>query len=88
MANKTAIVTAVSQSIGAACAGLLSKNHNFLSGFVDSSLFMEDNRNNIPLVRETVVYEIVRGILFLLSDDAKYIKGQNLIMDGSMVITE
>ena len=88
MANKTAIVTAVSQSIGAACAGLLSKNHNFLSGFVDSSFVTEDNRKNIPLGRETIVYEIVRGVLFLLSDDAKYIKGQNLIMDGLMVITE
>ena len=31
MANKTAIVTAASQSIGAACTGLLSKIHNFLS---------------------------------------------------------
>lgn len=88
MANKTAIVTAASQSIGAACTGLLSKIHNFLSGFIDSSLFTEDNCKNTPLGRGTIVYEIVRGVLFLLSDDAKYIKGQNLIMDGSMVITE
>ena len=34
------------------------------------------------------VYEIVREVLFLLSDDAKYITWQNLILDGLMVITE
>ena len=82
MANKTSIVTVASQGIGAACARLLSKDHNFLSGFVDSSLVTEDIRKNIPLGRETTVYEIVRGVLFLLSDDAKYITGQNIIVDG------
>ena len=88
MANKTAIVTAASQSIGSACAWLLSNDHNFLSGFIDSSLFTEDICKNITLGREMRVYEIVRGVLFLLSDDAKYITWQNLILDGLMVITE
>ena len=67
---------------------MLSNDHNFLSEFVGSSLFTEHICKNIPLGREMSVYEIVREVLFLLSDDAKYIKGQNLIMDGSMVITE
>ena len=88
MANKTAIVTATSQSIAAACARLLPNNHNFLSWFVDSSLVTEDIFKNIPLGREMTVYEMVRGSLFLLLDDAKYITGHNLIMDSSLVITE
>ncbi len=88
MANKTAIVTAASQSIVSACAWLLSNDHNFLSEFVGSSLFTEDICKNIPLGREMRVYEIVREVLFLLSDDAEYITWQNLILDGLMVVTE
>ena len=88
MANKTATVTAASQSIGAACARMLPNDHNFSSRFVDCSLVTDDIRKNIPLGREMTVYEMVRGALFLLSDDAKYITRQNLIMDSSLVITE
>ena len=88
MANKTAIVTAASQSIVSACAWFLSNDHNFLSEFIGSSLFTEDICKNIPLGSEMRVYEIVREVLFLLSDDAEYITWQNLILDGLMVITE
>jgi len=52
---------------------LLSNDHNFLSEFLFSSLFTEDICKNIPLGREIRVYEIVREVLFLLSDDAKYL---------------
>jgi len=52
---------------------LLSNDHNFLSEFFVSSLFTEDICKNIPLGREMSVYEIVREVLFLLSDDAKYL---------------
>ena len=63
-----------------------SKGHNFLSGFLDNSPFIEDLHINISLEREMTVYEIVRGVLFLFSDYAKYITSKNLIIDGSMVI--
>ena len=84
--NKTAILTTASQSVGAVCARLLSKGHNFLSGLLDSSPVRKYIRLNISLEIEMTVYEIVRGFLFLFSDNAKYIKSQNLIIDGSMVI--
>ena len=62
--------------------------NNLLPGFVDSYPVTDEIRNSIPLNREASVNEIANGILFLLSDDSSYITGQNLMMDGSMVVTE
>ena len=62
--------------------------NNLLPGFVDSYPVTDEIRNSIPLNREASVYEIANGVLFLLSDDSSYITGQNLIMDGSMVVSE
>ena len=62
--------------------------NNLLPGFVDSYPVTNEIRNSIPLNREASVNEIANGVLFLLSDDSSYITGQNLMMDGSMVVTE
>ena len=62
--------------------------NNLLPGFVDSYPVTDDIRDNISLNREASVKEIASGVTFLLSDDSSYITGQNLVMDGSMVITE
>ena len=62
--------------------------NNLLPGFVDSYPVTDEIRNSIPLNKEASVNEIANGILFLLSDDSSYITGQNLMMDGSMVVTE
>ena len=85
-ANKTAILTAASQSVGAVCARLLSKGHNFLSVLLDSSPVRKYIRLNISIEIEMIVYEIVSEFLFLFLDNAKYITSQKLIIDGSMVI--
>jgi len=62
--------------------------NNLLPGFVDSYPVTDDIRNSISLNREATVNEIANGVLFLLSDDSSYITGQNLMMDGSMVVKE
>jgi len=62
--------------------------NNLLPGFVDSYPVTNEIRNSIPLNREASVNEIANGVLFLLSDDSSYITSQNLMMDGSMVVTE
>ena len=62
--------------------------NNLLPGFVDSYPVTNEIQNSIPLNREASVNEIANGVLFLLSDDSSYITGQNLMMDGSMVVTE
>ena len=62
--------------------------NNLLPGFVDSYPVTDEIQNSIPLNREASVNEIANGVLFLLSDDSSYLTGQNLMMDGSMVVTE
>jgi len=62
--------------------------NNLLPGFVDSYPVTDEIRNSISLNREASVNEIANGALFLLSDDSSYITGQNLMMDGSMVVTQ
>jgi len=62
--------------------------NNLLPGFVDSYPVTDDIRGKISLNREASVIEIANGVTFLLSDDSSYITGQNLVMDGSMVVTE
>ena len=60
--------------------------NNLLPGFVDSYSVTDEIRNNIALEREASVNEIANGVSFLLSEESKYITGQNLVMDGSLVV--
>ena len=60
--------------------------NNLLPGFVDSYSVTDDIRKNIGLEREASVNEIANGVSFLLSEESKYITGQNLVMDGSLVV--
>ena len=60
--------------------------NNLLPGFVDSYSVTDEIRNNIALEREASVNEIANGVIFLLSEESKYITGQNLVMDGSLVV--
>ena len=62
--------------------------NNLLPGFVDSYPVTDEIRNSISLNREASVNEIANGVNFLLSEDSSYITGQNLVMDGSMVVTQ
>ena len=62
--------------------------NNLLPGFVDSYPVTDEIRNSISLNREASVNEIANGVKFLLSEDSSYITGQNLVMDGSMVVTQ
>lgn len=62
--------------------------NNLLPGFVDSYPVTDEIRNSISLNRGASVNEIANGVKFLLSEDSSYITGQNLVMDGSMVVTQ
>ncbi len=56
--------------------------NNVLPGFVDSYEVSDDIRATIPLKREATVKEIAKTMAFLLSEDASYITGQNIRVDG------
>jgi len=62
--------------------------NNLLPGFVDSYPVTDEIRDKIALKREATVREIANAVSFLLSNESSYITGQNLMIDGSMVVSE
>ncbi len=49
-----------------------NQNINFVNNYI----------NNVPLRRMATPQDISPGVTFLISDDSKYITGQNIIIDG------
>lgn len=58
--------------------------NNVLPGYIDSLPETEERRSAIPMGRYGTVEEIAKTVGFLLSDDAGYITGQNLRVDGGL----
>ena len=58
--------------------------NNILPGFIDSLPEKKEFRDRIPLGRYGTVDEIANTAAFLLSDDASYITGQNIRVDGGI----
>lgn len=58
--------------------------NNLLPGFIDSLPEKEAARARVPLGRYGKVEEIAKTAAFLLSEDAAYITGQNLRVDGGI----
>jgi len=58
--------------------------NNVLPGFIDSLQHSETVLPRIPMGRIGTVDEIAKTTAFLLSEDAGYMTGQNLIVDGGI----
>ena len=58
--------------------------NNVLPGYIDSLDHAESTKDKIPLGRIGTVQEIAQTTRFLISDEAGYITGQNLIVDGGI----
>lgn len=59
--------------------------NNLLPGVVDNYEGVDDGiRRAIPMARAGTVGEIAATAAFLLSDDAGYITGQNILVDGAL----
>ena len=66
---------------------LASRNvrmNNVLPGFIDSLPETEDRKGRIPMGRYGKAGEVSSLISYLASDDAAYITGQNIRIDGSL----
>jgi NAD(P)-dependent dehydrogenase (short-subunit alcohol dehydrogenase family) len=59
--------------------------NNILPGFIDSLPEKAERMARIPMGRYGTVDEIAKTAAFLLSDDAGYITGQNILVDGGLV---
>jgi NAD(P)-dependent dehydrogenase (short-subunit alcohol dehydrogenase family) len=58
--------------------------NNVLPGFIDSLPEKEVFKARIPMGRYGKVEEIAKSVAFLLSEDAGYITGQNIRVDGGI----
>jgi NAD(P)-dependent dehydrogenase (short-subunit alcohol dehydrogenase family) len=58
--------------------------NNVLPGFIDSLPETDERRDRIPMRRYGKTEEISAVVAFLASDDAAYITGQNIRVDGGL----
>jgi NAD(P)-dependent dehydrogenase (short-subunit alcohol dehydrogenase family) len=58
--------------------------NNVLPGWIDSLPATDARRDSVPMQRYGKAEEIAGTISFLLSDDAGYITGQNIRVDGGI----
>jgi NAD(P)-dependent dehydrogenase (short-subunit alcohol dehydrogenase family) len=58
--------------------------NNILPGYIESFEIDEETRSSIPMQRQGSVAEIAKTAAFLLSEDAGYITGQNIRVDGGI----
>ena len=65
-------------------AGAGIRINNVLPGYMDNYPSSEANLAKIPLNRYARVGEVAQTVRFLLSDEAGYITGQNLRVDGGL----
>ncbi|MGH1477138.1 MAG: SDR family oxidoreductase [Geminicoccales bacterium] len=65
-------------------AGDNIRMNNILPGFIDSLPETDDRRARIPMGRYGKAAEVSSLIAYLASDDAAYITGQNLRIDGGL----
>jgi NAD(P)-dependent dehydrogenase (short-subunit alcohol dehydrogenase family) len=68
-----------------AYAGKGIRMNNVLPGFIDTYKVSESIRETIPMRRQGTPEDVAKAVGFLLSDEASYITGESLLVDGGLV---
>ena len=58
--------------------------NNVLPGFIDSLAETQERRQRIPMGRYGKTSEVSSLVAYLVSDEASYITGQNIRIDGGL----
>lgn len=59
--------------------------NNVLPGIIENAnMDPEEIRRSVPLNRRGTLAEVAKTVAFLLSEDAGYISGQNILVDGAL----
>jgi NAD(P)-dependent dehydrogenase (short-subunit alcohol dehydrogenase family) len=59
--------------------------NNVLPGWIDTYAIDEESQRAIPAGRAGTAEEVASAVAFLLSDDARYVTGESLLVDGGLV---
>src|SRR5262249_26987469 len=59
--------------------------NNILPGWIDTYPVSREDIRQIPLARPGTVDDVARAVAFLLSEEAAYIAGHDLLVDGGLV---
>ena len=66
-------------------AGLGIRMNTVLPGWIDTYPVDEEARKEIPAGRPGTAEEVARVVAFLLSDEASYVSGESVLVDGGLV---
>jgi len=58
--------------------------NNVLPGFIENFEYNDDMLSHVPIGRPGTLSEIAKTVAFLLSEDAGFITGQSILVDGGM----
>jgi NAD(P)-dependent dehydrogenase (short-subunit alcohol dehydrogenase family) len=59
--------------------------NNVLPGWIDTHPVQAEKARTIPAGRAGTAEEVAKAAVFLLSDEASYITGESLLVDGGLV---
>ena len=90
-ASKAGLI-AFSKSIAKELAKFNIRVNTVTPGFIETDMIKKIPKktflnyiNNVPLRREGQPYEVANAVYFLSSEDASYITGTNLVIDGGLI---